>query len=81
MIFHRLFSACWYKHAPYPLIVVRGTHASWECRSCLADLGDVLPDQILKVKKTEKAIMERTCATAVVTPFSGARFAATARRK
>lgn len=21
MIFHRLFSACWYKHAPYPLIV------------------------------------------------------------
>ena len=49
--FRRLLSSCWYRHAPYPLIVVRGTHTSWECRSCLADLGDVLPDQVLKVKK------------------------------
>lgn len=41
---------CLFGHASDPLIVLRGKVMHHECRNCQADLGVVLPDQVLKVK-------------------------------
>jgi hypothetical protein len=54
MTLGQLFSPCVFGHASDPVFVVQDHVMRYACRRCLADLGEVLPNQVYRARKVPK---------------------------